>query len=274
MKNGGIFASENEQKSIQMTLHAHKMKSIEAPARLFDIMIRRGRDNNRRPCFRYRGEEMMADTYRRQVDNLSHALLLRGMKRGEAVALVSENRPEWNVIDMAVMQAGGVLLPLCKGLSAEEYTECLCKAGVRLMFLEDEELYGRFRLILPQIDTLEFLLSIEPVPTAVPLERLLVEGRVNANPAELERRRSLITTDDICTLVYSGGGTYRRITHKSLIEDVMEQSATETYRRQAAAGNNALCTLYGRTKNYVCQLVGRTVNYPSPEIELERRAVA
>ena len=257
-----------------MDQRANKTNGKEAPARLFDILDCREALRNHRPCFRYDGGEMTIDNYRRRVDALSHALLLRGLKRGEAVALIAENRPEWNVIDMAVMQAGGVLLPLCKGLSAEEYTECLAKAGVRLLFLEDEELYGRFRLILPQIDTLEYLLSIEPVPTAVALDRLLVEGRVNANPAELERRRSLVSTDDVSTLVYSGGGTYRRITHRSLIEDIMEQASTESHRRQASAGNNALCTLYGRTKNYVCQLVGRTVNYPAPVVEVQHRAVA
>ena len=250
------------------------MNRIETPARLFDIMNLRSVRRPRRPYFCYRDEEMSADTYRRMADALSHALLLRGMKRGEVVGLISENRPEWNVVDMAVMQAGGILLPLCKGLSAEEYTECLAKAQVRLLFLEDEELYSRFRLILPQVDTLEYLLSIDPVEAATPFSTLLVEGRVNANDAELQRRRSLVTTDDVCTLVYSGGGTYRRVTHRSLIEDVMEQVATELGCRKAALGNNALCTLYGRTKNYVCQLVGRTVNYPSPEVEQMRRAVA
>ena len=257
-----------------MTHHAHRRKEIETPARLFDIPELRRHARDRRPCFRFRDGEIHIEEYRRKVDYMSHALLLRGLKRGEAVALISENRPEWNIIDMAVMQAGGVLLPLCKGLSAEEYTECLAKAGVRLLFLEDEELYTRFRLILPQIDSLEYLLSVEPVPTAVEMDRLLVEGRVNANVAELQRRRSLVTTDDISTLVYTGGGTYRRITHRSLIEDIMDQAATESLRRQASAGNNALCTLYGRTKNYVCQLVGRTVNYPSPSMEIIHRAVA
>lgn len=250
------------------------MNKIETPARLFDIMDYRCSRRPRRTCFRYRDSETMAETYRRMANALSHALLLRGLKRGEVVGLISENRPEWNVVDMAVMQAGGVLLPLCKGLSAEEYTECLENARVRMLFLEDEELYSRFRLILPQIGTLEYLLSIDPVKAATPFSTLIVEGRVNANEAELQRRRSLVTTDDVCTLVYSGGGTYRRITHRSLIEDIMEHAATESGRRQAASGNNALCTLYGRTKNYVCQLVGRTVNYPSPLAEPMHLAVA
>lgn len=250
------------------------MSRNEIPFRLFDIMEYRETHRSRRPTFRFGNLEMYQDEYRRQVDALSYALLLRGLKRGEVVALISENRPEWNVVDMAVMQAGGVLLPLCKGLSAEEYMECLRSAHVRLLFLEDEALYSRFRLILPQIDSLEFLLSITNVGAATPLANLLVEGSVNANPEKLERRRSLISGDDVCTLVYSGAGTYRHITHKKLIEDVMEVMSTYGNHRQATMVNNALCTLYGRTKNYACQLAGRTVDYPVPETEELHRAVA
>lgn len=250
------------------------MKQNTSPNRVFDIMEYRANLRNRRPLFHYGHSDMTIDQYRRDVDAVSHALLLRGLKRGEVVGLVSENRPEWNVIDMAVLQAGGVLLPLCKGLSAEEYTECLIHANVRILFLEDEELYSRFRLLLPQIDSIEYLLSIEPTVASVPMSRLLMEGRVNANPSELQRRRNLITSDDVCTMVYMGGGCYRKVTHRALLEVVIEQSYTESGRRQAAAGNNALCTLYGRTKNYVCQLVGRTVNYPEREVEYSLNTVA
>ena len=250
------------------------MHTKESPVRLFDILEVRASARHRRPCFRYGDEEMKFDVYRRQVDALSHALLLRGLKRGEAVALISENRPEWNVVDMAVMQAGGVLLPLCKGLSAEEYTECLAKAQVRMLFLEDEELYSRFRLILPQIESLEYLLSIDPVPAAAALPALLVEGRVNARPEVLEHRRNMITADDVCSLIYMGGSSYRKVTHRSLLEDVMEQMAVEANQHRTAMGNNALCTLYGRTKNYVHQLVGRTVDYPCPDVDGWRLAVA
>lgn len=266
MKKGCTFAVENEKLTM--------MNKIETPTRLFDIIDCRSALRNRRPCFRYKDTDVTVEAYRRQVDALSHALLLRGLKRGEAVALVSENRPEWNVVDMAVMQAGGVLLPLCVGLSAEEYTECLNNAGVRMLFLEDSSLYDRFRLILPQIEKLEYLLSIEPLPMGTALGTLLVEGRVNANEPELERRRNLVTSDDMCTMVYCGGGISRCLSHRAVLEDVLEQVSTESQRRNAAMGNNALCTLYGRTRNYVCQLAGRTVRYPTPEAVLDQLSVA
>lgn len=238
------------------------MKTIENPTRLFDIMDSRPETKHRRPCFRYGEQEMFINEYRTKARQMSYALLARGLKRGEAVALIAENRPEWNIIDMAVMQAGGVLQPLCKGLTAEEYVECLNKSQTRTIFLENNELYTRFKIILPQVETLESIVTIDPVGGCLSYASLMEEGRLYEDAALLERRRSLVSTDDVCVLTYTGGGTYNKLTHKLLIEDILAQASTESNRRQAAAGNNALCTLYGRTKNYVCQLIGRTVNYP------------
>ena len=239
------------------------MTFSETPTRLFDIINMRYNKKTRRPCFYYRDRSVFADDYRRQVDLISYSLLARGLQRGEPVALISENRPEWNVVDMAVMQAGGVLQPLCKGLSAEEYLECLCMSKVRTIFLEDSVLYGRFKLLLPQIPTIENIVTFDPAGGCLSYVSLLEEGALHEDANRLERRRNLVSTDDVCVLTYTGGGTYNCLTHKCLLEGILEQATSESCRRQAAAGTNALCTLYGRTKNYVCQLVGRTVNYPS-----------
>jgi len=235
----------------------------EVPTRLFDILDLRAAKKIRRPCFRYNNRELTADEYRRKVDQISYALMARDLRRGEPVALISENRPEWNIVDMAVMQAGGVMQPLCKGLSAEEYVEALNNSRVRTIFLENKELYERFKLLLPQIENITTIVTFDPVDGCLSYADLLVEGSAREDVTRLSHRRNLVSTDDVCVLTYTGGGTYNRLTHKSLLEDVLAQSLTESNRRQAAAGNNALCTLYGRKKNYVCQLIGRTVNYPS-----------
>ena len=239
------------------------MNTQDIPTRLFDIVHRQVRHARRRPFFRLGAKEMYHEEYLQRCNKLSHSLLHYGLRRGEAVAIIAENSPDWNVVDMAVMQAGGVLLPMCVGLTAEEYVECLRQAGVRLLFLGDANLKDRFRLILPQTGTIEHVVLMDNTKGETTLDEWIA---VEAGDEEehLVRRRNLVTTDDVCTLCYMGGGTYRQLKHKDILEDVLEQASNESNRRQAAAGNNALCTLYGRTKNYVCQLVGRTVNYPEP----------
>ncbi len=241
------------------------MNRHDNPTRLFDIVAERASRGSRRPCFRYGDVRLTAEEYLRQAERLSLWLVGHGLRRGEAVALISDNRPEWNIIDIGVMQAGGVLLPLCKGLSAEEYVECLTQAGVRTLFVEDCELLSRFRLLLPQVESVEQVVLLSGDAEVLTLNALLAEEVCAEEEPTVERRRNMVTTDDVCTLVYTGGGTYSRLTHRQLLCDIEAMAEVEVAGRHAASGNKALCTRYGRLQNYACQMVGRTVEYPVRE---------
>lgn len=244
------------------TTQNRQMKRTESPTRLFDIVDMNQR-KRRRPCFRYGATEVKADEYRRQAELLSYALLARGLKRNETVILVSDNRPEWNIIDIAVMQAGGILLPLCKGLTAEEYLECIRQSGARIMFVENDSFFRRFKLLLPQmenIDTVVFIDGAGPLTFGT----LVEEGRNRQDKELLEHRRNLTTADDVSTLIYTGGGTYNRLTHKMLMHDIAQWGPNENVHRHTVSGSKDLCTRYGRARNYACQMAGHTVDYPLP----------
>lgn len=238
------------------------MEKTEKPTRVFDI-VDQMEIPRRRPAFRYRANETSLSDYIRLSNRIGLALLHHGLKRGEAVAILSDNRPEWNFIDMGVMQAGGILLPLCKGLSAEEYVECLQHANIRTLILEDEEILSRFKLILPQIKTIESVFSIDPCKGIPSIADLIAESD-GTDCDLLARRRNLITSDDVCTLIYSGGGTYSQLTHKMLLEEIVAMAEQQASNRKFATGNNALCTRYGRAKCYANQMLGRTISYPTP----------
>ena len=233
------------------------------PTRLFDLVDAAALRGDRRPCFTHGDRRLFASAYKKHVDALSLALVDFGLRRGEAVAIVAENRPEWNVVDMAVMQAGGVTLPLCVGLSAEDYIEGMDGVGVRLLFIEDEALLGRFRTILPQVASLQKAVLMVGDDGGETLGGWIADGSSSGAGAALERRRSLTSTDDVCTMAYTGCGTFRKYTHRQLLAEVAGLASSEGGRRRAATCNNALCTVYGRTRNYVCQYAGRTVEYPS-----------
>lgn len=250
------------------TKQKNKMKNQhpETPTRLFDIMACATPLRSKHTCFEYRGESLSASAYRKQVDGLSNALLQHNLQRGEVVALVSGNRPEWNVVDMAVMQVGGVLLPLGKGLSAEEYVDCLNGAGVRILFVEDDESYRRFRLLLPQVETLRNLVSLDSATAEEDLANWIAEGMRHMDAARLERRRNLVTTDDVCTLAYVGSGVCNKLTHRFVLLSIQELLANDVEEAKLSTPNcfsGDLSTLFGRTQNYACQMAGHKVVYPN-----------
>ena len=91
---------------------------------------------------------------------------------------------------------------------------------------------------------------------------LLNEVRVNAMEENLDYRRNMITTDDVCALEYCGGGEYHRITHRAFLDKIIEKLEAGKEFLQTSCGSNALCTQYGRMANYIFQYAGYTVNYP------------
>lgn len=238
------------------------MKRTDTPTRMFDIATQRAHRKPHRTCFKYGSHELTAEAYLERANAVSCALVAFGLQRGEAVAIICDNRPEWNIIDIGVMQAGGVLMPLCKGLSAEEYVECLSQASVRVLFIEDDEVLGRFRILLPQVASIEKVITIVPTAQGSELEQFCNQSTPHEATQQVAQRSSMVTTDDICTLIYTGGGTYSKLTHRMLLDDIAALVDTDSGRRRTTSGNNALCTRYGRTKNYMNQMMGRTVNYP------------
>jgi long-chain acyl-CoA synthetase len=75
----------------------------------------------------------------------SYGLMELGMKKGEMVALISNNRPEWNFVDMGVTMAGLVLVPIYPTISQEEYQYIMDDCKPRLIFVSDKALYDKIK---------------------------------------------------------------------------------------------------------------------------------
>jgi len=75
------------------------------------------------------------DEYIENVNNVSYALLKLGIKKGDTVASVSNNRPEWNFIDMGIQQIGAIHTPIYPTISESDYKYILNHAEVRLVFI-------------------------------------------------------------------------------------------------------------------------------------------
>ena len=73
--------------------------------------------------------------YRNDVNYVSYALLSMGLKKGDKVATITGNRPEWNLVDMALSQAGMIHVPVYPTISTEEYDYILKHSEVKIIFI-------------------------------------------------------------------------------------------------------------------------------------------
>ena len=68
---------------------------------------------------------------------VSYALLSMGIKKGDKVAIISNNRPEWNFTDFGISQIGAVSVPIYPTISSEEYAYILGHAEPKIVFISD-----------------------------------------------------------------------------------------------------------------------------------------
>ena len=161
--------------------------------------------------------EVSWDEAARRVEALSHALLARGVQRGDVVAVLARTRLEWILLDWAIMNIGAVVVGIYPTNTASESAYILGHSEAVLAFAEDDG--QRDKLVSVQGD----LPHLREVITFAQLPELEAEGRAHAesNPDALEAAALEIGEDDLGTLIYTSGTTGPpkgcMLTHKNLV---------------------------------------------------------
>lgn len=68
-------------------------------------------------------------------------------KKGDAISIIGNNRPEWNFVDLGIMQVGAVTVPIYPTISEEDYVYILNNAEVKMLFVSSQELYEKMTTI-------------------------------------------------------------------------------------------------------------------------------
>ena len=142
---------------------------------------------------------------------LHEALLKWGIQRGERVALLSENRVEWQLTDFAVLAIGAIDVPIYPTLTAEQIQELLCDAGARVIFVSTPALYDKVQQIRANTP-LEHVVIMDTEnvpPDAVTFSALVSDARANTGKRD-EEFDALVASakpEDLATLIYTSGTT-------------------------------------------------------------------
>lgn len=204
--------------------------------------------------------------FREIVDNLSYAFLKLGVERNDNIATVTNNRPEWNFIDMAVMQVGAVHVPIYPTISDSDYRHILNHAQIKYLFLSGMAMYKRLENIIKEMDHLKGVYIFNDEQGLPRWTELLELGKANADKEKLEAVKNSITTNDPCTLIYTSGTTGVQkgvlLAHRGLIINFKGVSPTPDF----GDGSCALSLLplshvYERMLNYMYLYLGISIYY-------------
>jgi long-chain acyl-CoA synthetase len=143
----------------------------------------------------------------RNVVGVAHALDRLGIGKGDRVAILSENRPEWTTADFACQLLGVISVPIYSTLTDEQAAFILKDAECRAVFVSSEQQLRKVQAVRAQT-LVEKVIVMDPVETAhaFSMAQLMHEGP-SARDADLDARARTIVADDLATLIYTSGTT-------------------------------------------------------------------
>lgn len=140
-------------------------------------------------------------------NQVSRALLSMGIKPGDKIALISNNRPEWVMMDLGILQVGAIDVPVYPTIAEEDYKYIFNDAEVKLCFVSDAELFEKVNNIKSQVPSLSAVYTFEQVKGASNWMEFLEKGLDESTQPEVEKLMDRIHEDDLATLIYTSGTT-------------------------------------------------------------------
>lgn len=165
------------------------------------------------------------------VNKLSAGLLQIDINAGDMtaenrdkIAVLSKNRPEWIILDLAVQQIGAVLTPIYPTISVNELEFILSDAQVKIVFVNDEHLYEKINDIRNRLPHLKDVYSFEKID-GVKHWKDITELSNEAKLKEVISISNTIKEDDLATIIYTSGTTGKpkgvMLSHKNILSNVI-----------------------------------------------------
>jgi long-chain acyl-CoA synthetase len=206
------------------------------------------------------------DQIRNIVDDISYGLLASGIGKNDKIATISPNTPEWNFIDLAVLQIGAIHIPVYPTISESDYKYILNHSEVKVVFIMGNDLYRKIKHILPEIPLIENVYTFRPVENIKHLSELIEIGKTNPAPEKLSFIKEHIAPYDTATIIYTSGTTGNpkgvMLSHHNILSNVgavyMFFPIDQTSK---ALSYLPLCHVYERTNIFIYLYLGVSVYY-------------
>jgi long-chain acyl-CoA synthetase len=206
--------------------------------------------------------------YNRKAHQLAMGFMALGLRKGDKVATVTNNRPEWNFADMALSMTGIVHVPIYPTIGEDEYRYILEHAEVKLLIVGDSKLYEKLKPVVDLLSNLTKIYSFETVEGASYFGEIIEIGEQNRNrwESELEEIKKSIDPEEIATIIYTSGTTGVpkgvMLSHRNLVSNFVSHSTMhELGKDHHVISFLPLCHVYERSVNYHFQYKGMGIYY-------------
>jgi long-chain acyl-CoA synthetase len=199
---------------------------------------------------------------------VSFSLLSMGIKKGDKIAIISNNRPEWNFADFGISQIGAVSIPVYPTISSEEYTYILSHAEPKIIFISDKNLYEKIKPITGKIPGIADIFTFDKVAGAKHFTEVIAIGKEKASglAKELADAKASVKPSDLATIIYTSGTTGFpkgvMLMHSNLVSNFIGSSIIHPVGSEGKVLSFLpLSHIYERTLTYHFQYKGVSIYY-------------
>jgi long-chain acyl-CoA synthetase len=194
--------------------------------------------HNKQDALNYRSEgkwhNIPAATFVERVKNVALGLASLGVRPGDRIALLSENRPEWSIADLAILSLGAINVPIYTTQALDQVEYILSDSGAHAIFISTRRLYKHAQPVLAR-RSLEHVIFFEPdvaddVEHGFSLDQLEQNGRALAEQrgGAFEAYLQAVRAEDLATIIYTSGTTGEpkgvMLTHSNFTSNVVSIS--------------------------------------------------
>lgn len=162
------------------------------------------------------------------VKQFSLGLKVLGLGAGDKMIVLSENRPEWVISDIACLCLGGITVPIYTTLVPEQVKYIIEDSDAKIVICSNPELWEKIEAVKSQLAKVAHYISFDPgAPEwALSFEQVLEKGKKmdRDNPELFEKMSLEVKPDDLATIIYTSGTTGPpkgvMLTHNNLVSNV------------------------------------------------------
>ena len=161
------------------------------------------------------------------IENFGLGLYSLGIRKGDKIGMVSENRTEWNFIDQGIISIGGVTVAVYTTQTVEQVDYILNDSSAKLFFVSNQDLFDRLNPIFRNVKSLQKVYSINDISGADSWKMVLKAGEElrKQQPGLIKELKSQVSGSDLATLIYTSGTTGMpkgvMLTHNNIVSNVL-----------------------------------------------------
>ena len=208
------------------------------------------------------------DEYLAKANAMSRGLLRLGVQKNDKIAIISSNnRTEWHIMDVAILQIGAQSVPIYPTISENDYEYILNHSEAIFCFVSDDEVLQKVNTIKDNVSNLKDVYAFNTIESCKNWSELLDLGKDNSNQEEVENRKSQVLPNELATIIYTSGTTGKpkgvMLSHNNIVSNVLDSASRIPFKpaESRALSFLPICHIYERMVTYIYQYFGCSIYF-------------